>query len=134
MMPNQVGAVSEAAIELDLLKQGFNVLYPTVPTRYDRLVEIGEQQFVRVQIKSAYVDRRDGNLRVAYSVPYNDDQVDCIAVYDKEGERIFYIPITDLPRDAKGFTLRITERRYKRIKTVGLQAENYTTFPYGGQK
>lgn len=124
---SRVGCISETAIELDLLNRGFNVLYPTIPTRYDRLVETAHG-FVRVQIKTARVDARDGNLRVTYEFPYDPKQVDVIAVFDPHHNEIYYIPISDIPEGAKGFTIRITERKNKR-KTNSLMASEYKNFP-----
>lgn len=128
MDSNQTGAISEIAVELDLLKRGFNILIPRVTTRYDRIVETNDGRYIRVQIKTARVDRRDGNLRVTYDTPYYAREVDVIAVFDPNGNDIYYVPIQDLPNGAKGFTLRVTPRIYKRVKRSGLDAANYTEF------
>jgi hypothetical protein len=124
----QIGSISEAAVEWDLLSRGYNVLTPSVTARYDRLVET-ETEFIRVQVKTARLDVRDGNLRVSYDTPYSSSEIDVIAVFDPRTINIYYIPITDIPNDAKGFTLRLTKRKYKRIKSAGLDADHYKTFP-----
>lgn len=131
MQSNQIGSISETAVELDLLNRGYNVLFPSVPTRYDRLVEIAENDYLRVQVKTARMDKRDGNLRVSYDFPYDKSQIDLIAVYDPTGEQIYYVPIEEIHVGAKGFTLRLHKRKNKR-KTHGLMAVDYTNFPVGG--
>jgi hypothetical protein len=128
MNSTQVGSISEAAVEWDLLGRGFNVLKPSVTTRYDRLVEIGDK-YVRVQVKTARTDIRDGNLRVSYDSPYSSSEIDIIAVFDPATKNIYYIPINDIPTGAKGFTLRVTKRVYNRVKSVGLDAQYYLDFP-----
>jgi PD-(D/E)XK endonuclease len=128
MNSTQIGSISEAAVEWDLLGRGFNVLKPSVTTRYDRLVEI-DGKYVRVQVKTARTDVRDGNLRISYETPYSDDQIDMIAVFDPNTRNIYYIPINDIPVGAKGFTLRVTERKYNRKKSAGLDAYQYLDFP-----
>jgi hypothetical protein len=128
MNSTQIGSISEAAVEWDLLGRGFNVLKPSVTTRYDRLVET-DDGYVRVQVKTARTDVRDGNLRVSYDTPYDQSEVDMIAVFDPSTLNIYYIPINDIPVGAKGFTLRVTKRIYNRRKTAGLDAAKYKTFP-----
>lgn len=128
MNSTQIGSISEAAVEWDLLGRGFNVLTPTVTTRYDRVVEL-DNDYIRVQVKTARLDVRDGNLRVSYDTPYTNDQIDIIAVYDPNGRNVYYIPIDDIPTNAKGFTLRITARKYNRRKSLGLDANRYLEFP-----
>lgn len=128
MKSAQIGSISEAAVEWDLLGRGYNVLTPSVTARYDRLVEtVGG--FVRVQVKTARTDIRDGNLRVSYDTPYDQSEVDVIAVFDPSTRNIYYIPINDIPTGAKGFTLRVTRRVYNRQKMAGLEASNYKEFP-----
>jgi hypothetical protein len=124
----QVGSISEAAVEWDMLGRGFNVLTPSVTTRYDRLVELNGK-FVRVQVKTARTDLRDGNLRVSYDTPYSSSEIDIIAVFDPITRNIYYIPINHIPKGAKGFTLRVTKRVYNRRKSAGLDAEKYKEFP-----
>lgn len=123
------GSISEIAVEMDLLKHGYNVLEPRVVSRYDRIVEVAPKVYVQVQIKTARIDKRDGNLRVTYDTPYDFSEIDLIAVYDPKNDTVYYIPIHDIPNGAKGFTLRITQRIYNRTRTVGLDAENYLEFP-----
>lgn len=124
----QVGSISEAAVEWDLLGRGYNVLTPSVTARYDRLVET-DGGYIRVQVKTARMDVRDGNLRVSYDTPYDSTEIDIIAVFDPGERKVYYIPINDIPTGAKGFTLRITKRVYNRIKSAGLDADKYTDFP-----
>lgn len=124
----QIGSISEAAVEWDLLRRGCNVLTPAVTARYDRLVEI-KGRFIRVQVKTARLDVRDGNLRVSYETPYSPSEIDVIAVFDPRTCDIYYIPINDIPDSAKGFTLRLTKRVYNRKKSAGFDADRYKTFP-----
>jgi hypothetical protein len=123
----QIGSISEAAVEWDLLGRGFNVLTPSVTARYDRLVETHDG-YIRVQVKTARTDVRDGNLRVSYDTPYNSSEIDIIAVFEPNARKIYYIPINDIPTGAKGFTLRVTKRVYNRRKSAGLDAAKYTEF------
>lgn len=123
----QVGSISEAAVEWDLLSKGYNVLTPSVTTRYDRLVET-HHGFIRVQVKTARTDIRDGNLRVSYDSPYSRSEIDIIAVFEPNSKNIYYIPIDDIPVSAKGFTLRVTKRIYNRRKTAALDASQYIEF------
>jgi hypothetical protein len=127
MHSNQVGGISETTIVLDLLKQGYNVLEPMIPTRYDRLVEVGEREFTRIQIKTARIDRRDGNLRVTFEEPYTPGQIDFFAVYAPFNDEVYYIPVEDVQAGAKGFTIRLTPRKNKR-KTNSLPADCYLNF------
>jgi hypothetical protein len=129
MNSTQVGSISEAAVEWDLLGRGFNVLKPSVTTRYDRAVETENGSFIRVQVKTARTDVRDGNLRVSYDTPYDPSEIDIIAVFEPVTQNVYYIPIEHIPVGAKGFTLRVTKRIYNRTKSAGLDAENYKDFP-----
>lgn len=129
MLPSQVGAVSESIVEADLLRKGYNVCYPKVPTRYDLLCEVGSDKFIRIQVKTAYITET-GNLRVKYEMPYDASQVDVIAVYDPNHDALYYVPIEDIPTNARGFSLRITKRKYNRkSKMRGLTASKYIALP-----
>lgn len=124
---NLRGSISETAVTLDLMRRGYNVLMPTVVSRYDLLVEAGDRNFIRVQVKTARIDNRDGNLKATWDRPYSPEEVDVIAIYDPTSNNVFYIPLQDIPC-SKGVTLRIN--RYKRnTTTTALKAEDYTDFP-----
>jgi hypothetical protein len=124
----QTGTLSETVIELDVIKHGYNILFPKVTTRYDRIIDLGTE-FKRIQIKTARVDKRDNNLRVTFDVPYDPLTVDYFAVYSPSNDEIYYVPITDIPPTAKGFTIRVTPRKNKRV-TGSLTASDYTKFPF----
>jgi hypothetical protein len=93
------------------------------------MVEMANKEVVRVQVKTARTDVRDGNLRVSYDTPYDPSEVDIIAVFDPNTRDIYYIPINDIPAGAKGFTLRVTRRVYNRRKSAGLDASQYKKYP-----
>jgi hypothetical protein len=126
MNNSHIGAIAETAVELDLMKRGFNVGRTTAPARYDRMVDIGGGQFVRLQIKSGsyYGD----TILVAYgeSNSYTAEEVEIIAVY-ADGD-VYYVPIADVAHCKKSFTLRI--RPAKRPSDNTRYATNYVDFPY----
>lgn len=123
---NHIGSVSESAVTLDLLQRGYNVLMPAVISRYDLLLELGDS-YLKIQVKTARTDRRDGNLRVTWERPYSPNEVDIIAVYDPETTNIYYIPLEDISPGSKGLTIRVKQYKYK--KSTGFIAEDYLDFP-----
>lgn len=130
MLTSQVGGIAEAAVELDLLRRGFNVLRPTVPARYDICVETAPKTTIYVQVKSGSVNRGGDVFISCGKRPYSNAEVDVIAVHCAVLNTVYYVPIDQLRPGVKGFVLRITERRYKRVKSPALQADAFTRFPF----
>ena len=100
---NQKGAIAEAAIALEAVRHGVNVLRPVVEGgRYDLVFEIG-RRFLRVQCKWAVrrgdvVEVRTGTSRRGpdgfFRTTYRPDEIDLVAAYCDALGRCYYLPIS----------------------------------------
>ncbi len=97
------GSIAELAVATRLLKEGWHVLLPYGEnTRYDLIAE-QNGRFVRIQVK--YTTPKMGVLPVNccssnnWSVlQYTPAEIDVIAVYNSHDERIYFVPVTQLPK------------------------------------
>lgn len=127
----QTGAISEQAVEIDLLRRGYNILEPVVTSRYDLVVETSDRLYIRVQVKTAWLDKH-GNLNVSSGkTPYSSAEVDVIAVYDRDNQNVYYVPI-DVLDGRTLYSLRLRRYKIKRKKGAALMADRYKHFPHGG--
>ena len=99
---NDKGNIAEAAIALEAIKLGVDVLKPVAEHgRYDLAFDLGHR-IVRVQCKWARLDGEvicahlsgfrqttNGPVRTTYSA----DEIDAVALYCDELERVYLVPI-----------------------------------------
>jgi len=97
---NQRGAIAEAEIVLAALKLGIGVFSAVHDERYDLIFDL-RPRLVRVQCKSATVSgdvvvircyscRR--NARGLLKRLYTSDEIDAVAAYCGQLDRVFYVP------------------------------------------
>jgi PD-(D/E)XK nuclease superfamily protein len=99
---NDKGNIAEAAIALEAIRLGIDVLKPvTEHTRYDLAFDLGHR-ILRVQCKWA---RLDGAVVCAHLVgfrhtargpvrsTYSADEIDAVALYCDELRRVYLVPI-----------------------------------------
>ncbi len=104
-----LGERSEAIIIFKLLEAGYNVLTPYGDnTRYDLVIEDADEQFWRVQCKTAWLDKDESVIRFAVaSLTYHTKagktshgrqdyhgHVDYFAVYSPDTGKVYLIPIS----------------------------------------
>lgn len=122
----QVGAASEVAVELDLLRRGYNVLRPTVPARYDIMAEAAGETY-RVQVKTGRIDGRTGVLKASFESPYSPEMCDVIAIHDPDTEVTYYIEASRLVAETQGVTIRFTPSKIE--GSSGFMADDCREFP-----
>ncbi len=130
---NDKGNIAEAAITLEAIKLGIDVLKPIAEHgRYDLAFDIGSQ-LLRVQCKWGALDRHAGAICVRVSgsrhtpagyvrSTYSDDEVDAIAVYCGELNEVFLLPI-DLVAGRSAVRLRIDPPRNGQRACINLASE-----------
>ncbi len=129
----QKGDIAEAYLAYALKQKGFNVLMPWgEDVRYD-LVSEKNGIFKRIQVK--YVTPKNGILEVRFRssnnhkvIHYSSSDVDIIAVYNEEGKKIYFIPLTDAGR--KGYKLRLTPAKNNQKKFVTLSSKYESRFDF----
>lgn len=126
MHPAQTGAVSETKVTLALLEQGFNVLLPVVPDRYDLAAQRSERVWF-VQVKTGRIDSRNGTLKASWDEPYSFMQVDVIAVVD--GDNVYYLQTQALEAGTKSVTIRFTPVQHDKA-TKSFLATDCMEFPF----
>ena len=97
------GSVAELAVATRLMKEGWRVSFPYGENaRYDLVAE-REGRFVRIQVK--YTTPKAGVLTVNccssnnWSVlQYTPEEIDIVVVYNSHDERIYFVPVTQLPK------------------------------------
>ena len=101
--PTSKGKTSEAVILAALVKLGKHVLVPWGEERYDLAID-EDGSLVRIQCKTGHI--RDGCICFKTSItdarrPLGDGgyagQIDAFAVYRPQIERVWLVPIEDLP-------------------------------------
>jgi antitoxin (DNA-binding transcriptional repressor) of toxin-antitoxin stability system len=130
---NDKGNIAEAAITLEAIKLGIEVLKPVSEHgRYDLLFDLGTR-FVRVQCKWGALDRAAGVIcvRVGGSrhtpagyvrSTYSDDEVDAIGVYCSQLEEVFLVPI-EVVEGRSAIRLRIDPPRNSQQACINLAKE-----------
>ena len=130
---NEKGNIAEAAITLEAIKLGIEVLKPVAEHgRYDLLFDLGKR-VMRVQCKWGALDRAAGAIcvRVGGSrhtpagyvrSTYSDDEVDAIAVYCGELDETFLLPI-ELAAGRSAVRLRIDPPRNAQRACINLADE-----------
>ena len=130
---NQKGNIAEAAIALEAIRLGIEVLKPVAEHgRYDLALDLGSR-IVRVQCKWGSLDRRLGVICVrvggsrhtpaGYVVSsYSDDEVDAIAVYCGETDQVFLVPI-EVVAGKRQLHLRIRTARNSQRACINLASD-----------
>lgn len=118
--------MSETAVELDLLRRGFSTSRPTVPSRYDLVVEVSGR-FYRVQTKTGRLDVRNNTLKASFDSPYSPDEVDVIAIYDPGADDVYYVRASDLAHGVTNVTIRFSPSSRE---SSGFMAEDVSDWPY----
>jgi hypothetical protein len=119
-----VGDITQLQVMAALLKQGKQVLMPFGDnSRYDLVVD-QNGSFTRVQCKTGRIDRGAVVFSVASSQYHRGGkrenyrgQVDAFGVFCPENDKVYIIPIDDLPlvREAK---LRLTPPRNSQVNGI----------------
>jgi antitoxin (DNA-binding transcriptional repressor) of toxin-antitoxin stability system len=130
---NDKGNIAEAAIALEAVKLGIDVLRPVSEHgRYDLLFDLG-RRVIRVQCKWGALDRAAGVIcvRVGGSrhtpagyvrSTYSTDEVDAVAVYCGDLDEVFLVPI-DVVAGRSAIRLRIDPPRNAQRACINLADE-----------
>jgi antitoxin (DNA-binding transcriptional repressor) of toxin-antitoxin stability system len=130
---NEKGNIAEAAITLEAVKLGIDVLKPVSEHgRYDLIFDLG-RALIRVQCKWGALDRAAGVIcvRVGGSrhtpagyvrSTYASDEVDAVAVYCGELEEVFLVPI-ELAEGRSAIRLRLDPPRNGQQACINLARE-----------
>ncbi len=125
------GAIAELHVCADLMKEGWHILLPYGENnRYDVVAE-KDGRFLRVQVK--YVTPRNGKLYVHcqssnnWSVdPYTAAQIDVIAAFNPQDQRVYYVPAGKMCKSAMALRLEPTKNgQKKKIR----YAKDFDKFP-----
>jgi hypothetical protein len=138
--PNQISAISTAAIIHALVAAGKAVLLPCVHVKpYDLVIEEEGGRFFRVQCKTGRLIRgaiyfRPHRLRAAKRetgwvrrVTSYEGQVDFFGVYCPENQGVYLVPITDIPAN-RSCSLRLTPAKNNQNKRIHW-AKDYAVTP-----
>jgi prevent-host-death family protein len=130
---NDKGNIAEAAIALEAIKLGIDVLKPVAEHgRYDLLFDLGDQ-VMRVQCKWGSLDRDLGVVCVRVggsrhtpngyvTSTYSIDEVDAIAVYCGELAETYLVPI-HIAAGKRQMHLRLEPPRNSQRACINLAAE-----------
>ncbi len=127
------GAMAEAFVAFDLLKQGYHVFTPAQAySPYDLVAADADHKLYRVQVKHA---RRAGNsvsvnLRGSrtnkfgnVARPLNTANIDILAVYCPDTEKVYYVKSNDLPQSVLSIWLKDTHPNPNRKRKPNMAAE-----------
>jgi hypothetical protein len=123
---NDKGNIAEAAIALEAIKLGIDVLKPVAEHgRYDLAFDLGDR-IIRVQCKWArliggvvcvnlagYRLTSQGLVRSKYSA----DEIDAVAAYCQALDRVFFLPATDVA-GRSAFHLRIAPAKNAQLAAI----------------
>jgi prevent-host-death family protein len=127
---NEKGNIAKAAIALEAIKLGIDVLKPIAEHgRYDLVFDLGER-LLRVQCKWGSLDRALGVICVRVggsrytpngyvTNTYSADEVDAIAVYCGDLEETFLVPI-EVAADKRQLHLRLEAPRNSQRACINL--------------
>ncbi len=112
------GSIAELAVAGRLMEDGWHVLFPYGENmRYDLAAE-RDGGFLRIQVK--YVTPKDGALKVNcrssnnWSVlHYSARDIDMIAVYNPDTQRIYFVPVKKIRKSAMVLRLAPTKNKQK---------------------
>jgi prevent-host-death family protein len=131
---NDKGNIAEAAITLEAIKLGIDVLKPVAEHgRYDLVFDLGER-LLRVQCKWGSYDREMGvvTVRVGGSrhtpagyirSTYSAGEIDAVAIYCEELKESFLVPI-EVAAGRSALRLRVTPPRNAQRASINL-AQDY---------
>ena len=130
---NDKGNIAEAAIALEAIRLGIDVLKPVAEHgRYDLLFDLGDR-VMRVQCKWGSLDRdlgvvcvRVGGSRYTpngyVTSTYSIDEVDAVAVYCAELEETFLVPI-HVAAGKRQMHLRLEPPRNRQRASINLASD-----------
>lgn len=127
------GDLGQAMVMADALKRGYKVALPLGEDwRYD-LIILRNKSLLRIQCK--YVESTKGVIKVRCETHdgrnyyrYKQEDLDYIAVYDKETDKCYYIDCSYLGKNGRGsLSLRIKTAKNGQKKKV-IKAEDFTVF------
>jgi prevent-host-death family protein len=132
---NDKGNIAEAAITLEAIRLGIEVLKPVAEHgRYDLAFDVGDR-LLRVQCKWGAYRREQGvvTVRVGGSrhtpngyvrSTYSAQEIDAVAIYCEALKQIFLVPI-EVAAGRSALRLRVTPPRNSQRASINL-AEEYT--------
>jgi hypothetical protein len=105
LTPNDKGNIAEAAIALEAIKLGIDVLKPVAEHgRYDLAFDLGDR-ILRVQCKWARLEGAVICINLAgyrltssgsVSSTYSTDEIDAVAAYCEALDRVYLLPASDV--------------------------------------
>lgn len=126
----QLGERAQAHVIAKFLEIGYNVLVPYGDSsRYDLVIEEAEGRFLRVQVKTAWVEggnqgyikfataslrSRSMNGHVAYSRAGYQGQVDYFAVYSHELRKVYLLPVDEVSQTCMHLRLAPSKNQQER--------------------
>lgn len=124
--PSEIGAIAEREVAYALERAGWSVYLPHLAphSRVD-LIALRGERLLRVQVKTSVVRRgavafrtcsNTANVRRGY-----DGEIDVFGVYCPELDRIYLVPIGDVP--TRECSLRLTPARSGQVRGIRLAAD-----------
>ncbi len=121
--------IAESAVVTELLKRGFRVLKPVgdrLP--YDLALDCSDR-FLRIQVKSAWLDRTEGtytvdsrrtktNRRRMLRDRYDEGDFDFAILYLDDSNVFYIMPVSIFTSYKSGITLVEVEKRQRRPKSA----------------
>lgn len=126
MNSHTVGTVSELAVMLEYARRGYTINIPTSPARYDFIAE-KKGRSVKVQVKHGSTFNGERELLGYSKTPYKKEDVDVVAMYDSNEEKVYFIP-TDHVEGMTSIRLRTEPYLYSVKSEKALVAEHYKKF------
>lgn len=129
MDKKQKGTLAELRVAACLLANGWNVLIPYGENnRYDLVAE-RSGKFIRIQVKYVSPSNNGLNINCASSnnwsiKTYQPEEIDYMAVYDSNSEKVYYIPVSAINKYK--FKLRLNGSKNNQEKGVHF-AEHFTS-------
>lgn len=107
--PQRRGDAAEAVVHMAFVVRGVTVLEPTGNNEPYDLVVDGDNDFYRIQVKTAYESQNEGAVRFETRTTrvkssgcergrYEGD-IDFFSVYSPETGNVYLVPIEDAPKD-----------------------------------
>lgn len=130
------GDIGVAKVVADLLEKGIDIFTPIAASIPYDLVAYVEDKFLKIQVKYRDIDKSGGisvelrrmsvNRTNLKYTPYEDGEVDILAIYCPYTDLCYYINLKKW--NSKSVTLRIEEATNNQRKGINF-ANDYMSFP-----